>query len=336
MSRSLVTGGSGFLGGAICRRLREQGKHVVALQRSAAPALEAIGVEVVQGDLADLSSVARAAQGCDQVFHVAAKAGHWGPYAQYHAANVTGTENVIRACRTNGIARLVYTSTPSVVHAGHDLEGVDESVRYAARYLAHYPYTKMQAERIVLIENAPDFATVALRPHLIWGPGDQHLLPRIVARAKAGRLKFIGAKGKRIDTTYIDNAVDAHLLAAQHLFPGSDHSGRAYFISNGEPMAIEDVINGLLACAGLPPVHARMPFSLAYGAGWLLEQIYSKLNLKGEPLMTRFVAEHLASAHWYNISAAERDFGYVPRVSMAEGFARLKASLEANSDKRSR
>ncbi len=327
MSRALVTGGGGFLGSAICRRLREHGHRVVAMQRSPAPALAAMGVEVMQGDLVDGAAVARAAQGCDQVFHVAAKAGHWGSFEDYYNANFVGTENVVRACRSNGIARLVYTSTPSVVHAGHDLEGVDESAPYATRYLAHYPHTKMLAERLVLAENGPDFATVALRPHLIWGPGDQHLLPRIVARARAGRLKFIGARGKRIDTTYIDNAVDAHLLAAQRLFPGSEHAGRAYFISNGEPMPIEDVINGLLDCAGLPAVHARVPYRVAYAAGWLLEQIYGKLKLQGEPLMTRFVAEHLASAHWYNIGAAARDFGYVPRVSTAQGFARLKAAL---------
>jgi nucleoside-diphosphate-sugar epimerase len=329
MSTILVTGGGGFLGGAICRRLVEQGKRVIALQRSPAPALEALGVRVVAADLADGAAVARAAEGCDTVFHVAAKAGHWGSYEDYYRANVAGTENVLRACRSNGIARLVYTSTPSVVHAGRDLEGVDESTPYAAHYLAHYPHTKMQAERLVLVENGPDLATVALRPHLIWGPGDQHLLPRIVARAKAGRLKFIGKPGKRIDTTYIDNAVDAHLLAARTLFPGSPHSGRAYFISNGEPMAIEAVINGLLDCAGLPPVSARVPFPLAYAAGWLLEQAYGRLKLRGEPIMTRFVAEHLASAHWYNIGAAERDFGYAPMISMAEGLARLKAALKA-------
>jgi nucleoside-diphosphate-sugar epimerase len=325
--RALVTGGAGFLGSGICRALRAQGHEVVALQRSAAPALARLGVEVRQGDLGDERAVLDAAARCDAIFHVAAKAGHWGAWDDYFRANVVGTRHVLAACQKHGITRLVHTSTPSVVHRGGDLEGVDERMPYAKRFLAHYPATKAIAEREVIAANGPALATVALRPHLIWGPGDNHLLPRIVERARAGRLRFIGKPGKRIDTTYIDNAVAAHLLAAATLQPGATQAGQAYFISNGEPLATEDMINRLLDCAGLPPVHARVPFAVAYAVGGLLELAYTALRLKGEPIMTRFVAEQLATAHWYDISAAQRDFGFSPQVSMEQGFAELRKAL---------
>jgi 2-alkyl-3-oxoalkanoate reductase len=326
--RALVTGGGGFLGGAICRALRARGDTVISLQRSGAPTLAAIGVHVHQGDIGDAATVAAAATDCDVVFHVAAKAGHWGPLAEYQRINVQGTRNVLAACQEHRIGKLVYTSTPSVVHEGGDLEGVDERIPYARRFLAHYPATKAIAEREVIAANGPALATCALRPHLIWGPGDNHLLPRIIERARAGRLRFIGKPGKRIDTTYIDNAAQAHVQAALALKPGSAPAGGVYFISNGEPIATEDMINQLLDCAGVPPVHARIPFALAYAAGALLELVYGGLKLKGEPIMTRFVADHLATAHWYDISAAERDFSYRPQVSMAQGFAALRESLK--------
>ena len=325
--RALVTGGGGFLGSGICRALRAQGHEVIALQRSPAPALAKLGVDVRSGDLGDAETVAKAAIACDVIFHVAAKAGHWGPYQAYFRANVQGTRNVLAACQAHGIGKLVYTSTPSVVHEGGDLEGVDERMPYARRFLAHYPATKAIAEREVLAANGPALATVALRPHLIWGPGDNHLLPRILERARAGRLRFIGKRGKRIDTTYIDNAVDAHLKAAAALAPDSPAAGNAYFISNGEPLATEDMINRLLGCAGMEPVERRVPFGLAYAIGGLLELVYRGFRLKGEPIMTRFVAEQLATAHWYDISAAQRDLGYRPQVSLAQGFTALRKSL---------
>lgn len=327
--RALVTGASGFLGGALARRLREQGYAVVVLQRSPAPELEALGITVRRGDLADPRAVRDAAAACDVVFHVAAKAGHWGAYHEYYASNVLGTQAVIDACLAHGIRRLVYTSTPSVVHAGGDLEGIDESAPIATHFRAHYPATKAEAERRVLAANSATLSTVALRPHLIWGPGDRHLLPRIIARAKAGRLRFVGPPGKRIDTTWIDNAVDAHLAAAERLMPGAAHAGRAYFISNGEPIPAEDMINRLLDCAGLPPEHRRIPYPVAFAVGALMEAAWTLLRLRGEPWMTRFLAEQLATAHWYDISAAARDFGWRPRVSLEQGFARLKASWQA-------
>jgi nucleoside-diphosphate-sugar epimerase len=323
----LVTGGGGFLGGAIVRSLLARGDRVRSLARGHYPALDALGAEQVRGDLANAAHVHRAAQGCDLVFHVAARAGLGGRYADYHLANVVGTENVLAACRAHGVGRLVYTSSPSVVFDGRDLEGVAESYPYPSHYEAYYPETKALAERAVLAANGPALATVALRPHLIWGPGDNHLVPRILARARAGRLRRVGRADKLIDSVYIDNAADAHLLAADRLTPGSPVAGRAYFISNGEPVPLWELVNGILRAAGLPPVTRSVPYGLAWLAGWFLEKAYALFNPDGEPPMTRFLARELATAHWFDLSAARRDLGYEPKVSLAEGLRRLEASL---------
>jgi 2-alkyl-3-oxoalkanoate reductase len=321
--RALVTGGGGFLGLAVVRRLRERGDEVRSFSRSRYPVLEALGVEQFQGDLADAEAVERAAAGCDVVLHVAAKAGVWGPYQEFFRANVEGTRNVLAACRRQGVRRLVHTSTPSVVFAGRDLEGVDESVPYADHFHAAYPETKRIAEEEVLKQNGESLATVALRPHLIWGPGDPHLVPRLLARARAGRLRVVGPGTNRVDSVFVENAADAHVLAADRLAPGSPLAGRAYFVSNGEPMVLWDFINSILATAGLPPVKKRVPAGLAYAAGWLFETLHRALRLSGEPRMTRFVARELATAHWFDLTAARRDLGYQPRVSTEEGLKRL-------------
>ena len=190
--KALVTGGGGFLGAAIVRGLLARGTAVRSFSRQSYPALDALGVEQVQGDIADTAAVTAAARGCGVVFHVAAKPGIWGDYAGYHRTNVVGTSSVIAACRAAGVQRLIYTSSPSVVFDGRDMEGVDESVPYPAHYEAHYPRTKALAEQAVIAANDAQLATVSLRPHLIWGPGDNHLLPRMVARARAGQLRRIG------------------------------------------------------------------------------------------------------------------------------------------------
>lgn len=329
--KTLVTGGAGFLGQALCRGLLAQGHAVVSTQRRRSAALEAMGVEQRLGDLADAAHVMRALEGVDAVFHNAAKAGHWGSEQSYVDANVTGTMNVLAACRAHGITRLVYTSTPSVAHNGRvPCEGGNEvDTPYAPRFKAPYPRTKQVAEKAVLAANGSPvaggaaLATVALRPRLIWGPGDTNLLPRLVERARAGRLRFIAGGDNRMDTSYVDNAAEAHLLAFAALEPDSACAGKAYFISNGEPQPVREIVNGLLVAAGEPRVEASVPFAVAYAAGALCEALWSTLPLKGEPPMTRFVAEQLATPHWYDLSAAKRDFGYVPQVSVAEGLQRL-------------
>jgi nucleoside-diphosphate-sugar epimerase len=324
---ALVTGGGGFLGKAIIERLRARGDQVRNFSRGDYPELRALGVESHQGDLADAYAVANAARGCDIVFHVAAKPGIWGPYDDYFRTNVIGTENVVAACRQLGIARLVYTSSPSVIFDGKDQEGVDESAPYPDHYHAHYPKTKAIAERFVLQADDAKLATVALRPHLIWGPGDHHLIPRIIARARAGALRRIGTRDNLVDSVYIDNAADAHLLAADRLAPGSPIAGKVYFITNGEPLPLWDLINRILACADLPPVTRTISPTLAYAAGWTLEMLYGALHRKDEPRMTRFLAKELSTAHWFNITAARRDLDYAPLVSIEEGLRRLRASF---------
>jgi len=327
-ARILVTGGGGFLGGAIVRLLRDRGARVRSLSRGHYPELEIAGVEQFRGSLTDREIVGKAVQGCELVFHVAAKAGIWGPYEEYHQANVVGTGNVLDACRQEGVSRLVFTSSPSVVFNGRDMEGVDESVAYPAHYEAPYPQTKALAEQEVLAANDKSFATVALRPHLIWGPGDNHLVPRIIAKGKAGQIRRIGKRENRVDSIYIDNAAEAHLLAAQKLQPGSPVAGKVYFISQDEPLSVWELINRILACAGVAPVRKSIPVGLAWMLGGLCERTHALLGLPGEPRMTRFVARELATAHWFNISAAKRDLGYHPRVSIDEGMKRLAASLQ--------
>ncbi|MCH7531791.1 MAG: NAD-dependent epimerase/dehydratase family protein [Gemmatimonadetes bacterium] len=327
--KALVTGGGGFLGLAIVRNLRARGDEVRSFSRGAYPALEQLGVESVRGDLADEAAVLRAARGCDIVFHVAAKAGVWGSTESYHRANVVGTDNVLKACSAEAIQRLVYTSTPSVTFAGTDQIGVDESAPYAERYLSDYPRTKSIAERRVLESNGADLATVALRPHLIWGPGDPHLVPRILDRGRSGTLCLLGDRPNEVDSVYVDNAADAHVLAADRLAPGSVIAGKAYFISQGEPLPLADLVNRILAAGGLPPVKRRIPAGVAYFLGALMESVYGLLGIENEPPLTRFVARQLSTAHWFDISAARRDLGYEPAISLDEGMERLAASLRS-------
>jgi 2-alkyl-3-oxoalkanoate reductase len=325
--KALVTGGGGFLGQAIVRGLCRRGAEVRSFSRHDHAGLHALGVEQLKGDLADAAAVDAAVQGRDVVFHAAAKPGIWGNYEEYHQTNVTGTQHVIAACRRHGVRRLVHTSSPSVVFDGRDMEGVDESVPYPASFEAHYPRTKALAEQLVRAANDPQLATVSLRPHLIWGPGDNHLLPRLLARARAGQLARIGSREKLIDTVYVDNAADAHLLAADRLSPGSAIAGKVYFISQGEPVPMWSMVNRLLQAAGAPPVTRTIPAWLALALAWGFETAHRLADKPGEPRLTRFVVHELSTAHWFDISAARRDLGYAPAISIAEGLAQLRIAL---------
>jgi len=326
--KALVTGGGGFLGKAIVKLLLARGDDVRSFSRGAYPDLARLGVEHVCGAIDDAEAVLRAAEGCDIVFHVAAKAGVWGPYDEFYRANVLGTRNVIDACRQLGIRRLVYTSSPSVVFDGTDMAGVDESVPYPEHFEAFYPQTKAAAEQLVLQANDDTLATVALRPHLIWGPEDNHLVPRILERGAKGALRRIGTRECLVDTIYIDNAAIAHLQAADRLEIGSVVAGKVYFLSQGEPLPVWEVVNRILDAGGLPPVSRTISPGLAYAAGAALEKIYTLLHLKGEPRMTRFVARELSTAHWFDLGAARRDFGYEPQISFDEGIEKLRVWLK--------
>lgn len=327
----LVTGGGGFLGQAICRLLVARGHAVTSYNRGLYAPLAALGVRQVQGDLADFGLLADSMAGHEAVFHVGAKAGAWGSFHDYFEANVRGTDNVIAACRMNGVARLVYTSSPSVTHRRTQpvVGGNEANTPLGSGFLAWYPATKRIAEENVLAANDQALATVALRPRLIWGPGDNQLLPRLVERARRGRLRLVGDGLNRIDTTYIDNAAQAHLDAFDHLAPGARCAGRAYFISNGEPRSASEIVNGLLRAAGAQTVDRTLPFRAAYWLGAALEGLWTLLPLRGEPPMTRFLAEQLSTTHFYDISAARRDFGYRPQVSLIEGLKRLSDHVAA-------
>lgn len=327
MTRALVTGGGGFLGKAIVRLLLEGGHEVVSFSRAPHADVEALGARHLRGDVADEAQVRRAARGCDTVFHVAAKADPWGSDRDYFRTNVLGTRSVIAACRAAGVPRLVHTSSPCVVFDGGDLAGVDESAPYGVSPGSAYQLTKTTAELMALAASGRELAVVALRPHLIWGPGDHHLVPRLVARARQGRLRLVGTGANVIDHVFVDNAARAHLQAARHLEPGSRLAGRAYFVTNGEPRPIAELLDGILRAHALPPVRRRIPAGVACWAGWLLEQLHRALDLTGEPLVTRFLAKELSTDHWFDISAARRDFGYAPLVTLEEGLERLRASV---------
>ena len=330
----LVTGGGGFLGRAICRQLLARGDEVIAYQRSTADELEALGIEVVQGDITDVDLLNKVSRGADAIIHTAAKAGLSVVYDDYFAPNVTGTQNILSVCRSNGIGKLVFTSSPSVTHSDGDIEGGDESLPYPETYNSPYPATKSLAEKQVMSANCAQLHTVSLRPHLIWGPGDTHLLPKLLERAKRGKLKLPGPD-KLIDTVYIDNAARAHLLALDKLETDPETvGGKTYFISNDEPVTQGKIISGLLNAAGIEVDIQAISPRLAITAGTLLESGWKLFGLKSEPPLTRWSAEHLSTAHWYDISAAKRDLGYSAEVSIKEGLKRLAAAYQSNTKQR--
>lgn len=350
---AFVTGAGGFLGKAICLRLLAAGIKVTGFARGHYPELEALGVVMLQGDLVNKDLLQQAMQGCDIVFHVASKAGVWGDRDSYFCPNVKGAANVIAACKALKIDKLVYTSTPSVTFSGQDESGIDESTPYATRFLNHYAHSKAIAEKMMLDANQVGdmplenpsvtqvssqvttqatgpyaLKTVALRPHLIWGPGDPHLVPRVLSRGRLGKLKLVGREDKLVDTIYIDNAAYAHVLAALELCQAKPKcQGKAYFLSNDEPITMAKMLNLILACDALPPVTKRVPQSVAYVAGAVLESVHYLLKKQEEPMMTRFVARQLSCSHYFDISAAKRDLGYRALVSINQGMARLKVSL---------
>lgn len=320
----LVTGGGGFLGQAVVRGLLERGHEIRVLNRSEYPALETLGVDCRRGDLADAEAVRSACSGCDAVVHVGAKAGPGLYWPDFERANVKGTRNVLAACRVEGVGMVVYTSSPSVAHSGGDIEGGDESLPYPSHFPAPYPATKAEAERLVLAANGSAIRTVALRPHLIWGPGDNHLLPRLVERNRTGRLR-LPAPDKLIDTVYIDNAAEAHLLALDDLAGPARSAGKPYFISNGEPLPVAEIMRRLLEAVGETPRIRHVPLALARAAAAVVEPFWRGLRLKSDPPISRFMVEQLSTAHWFDIGAAARDLGYRPSVSIEAGLERLAA-----------
>ena len=325
----LVTGGGGFLGSAIVRMLTAQGARVSSFSRRTYATLGTLGVKQIRGDIRDSDAVSAAIEGVDLVFHTAAKAGGWGKYKDYFDINVTGTENVIAACKHHHVSRLIYTSSPSVVFDKKDKAGIDESAPYATHFQTHYPATKAKAEQAVRKAGREGLPTIALRPHLIWGPGDNHLVPRILKRAE--RLKRVGDGSNLVDTTYIDNAARAHILAARKLKENPALSGNIYFVSQGTPVPLWEMVDHILAAAGKEPVKGSVSPRIAWVAGAVLEGIYKLFQITSEPFMTRFGATELATSHWFDISAVKRDLGYEAAVSIPEGLERLADWLKKKS-----
>ena len=327
--RTLVTGGGGFLGLYVVEQLLQAGHSVRVFCRGTYPALEQLDAECQRGDIRDANAVMKATQDVDCVFHCAAVPGVWGSWELYHGINTVGTENVIAGCRTNGVQKLVYTSSPSVVFDGHDHRDADESLPYPQEFLCHYPHSKMLAERAVLMANESSLATVALRPHLIWGPRDNHLLPRLIARARSGRLRRVGDGKNVVSMSYVENAAAAHLQAADRLEVNAAHAGKAYFINEPDAVNLWDWVNELLQLAGLSPVTKSLSASAARRVGHILEWVWKGLRLPSEPPMTRFVAAQLAGTHSYRIENAQTDFGFTPIVSVEEGMRRVAPLLKS-------
>ena len=326
--RVLVTGGGGFLGRYIVEQLVARGDQVRVFSRQRYADLDALGVESCTGDLQDSAAVASACEGMDSVFHAAALPGIWGAWQTLYGVNTLGTHNVIAGSKRHGVARLVFTSSPSVVFDGHDHCGADESLPYSTKFLCHYPHTKALAEQAVLAANGIDgLATCALRPHLIWGPRDTQLIPRLIERAKRGQLRRVGDGRNLISMVYVENAAVAHLQAADALSLTSPVAGQAYFINEPEPVNLWDWLNTLLASAGLSPVTKSISAKLAYSIGGILECGYGLFNAKSEPRMTRFLAAQLSRSHWYRVDKAQRDFGFKPLIMVEEGLHRMGPEL---------
>ncbi|MCC5021397.1 MAG: NAD-dependent epimerase/dehydratase family protein [Candidatus Synoicihabitans palmerolidicus] len=326
----LVTGGTGFLGSHLVERLVADGRAVTVVSRQPRPELSNLGVRVVVGALHETGVCADAVRGVETVYHVAARVGVWDPYEDFHRDNVTSTETLLAAARQGGVRHFVHTSTPSVVYNGRNLANADESLPLTHNCPSPYPLTKAIAERAVLAANSDNFLTTALRPHLIWGIGDPHLVPRILARARLGRLRIVGSGQNLVDMVHIQNATDAHLAAEFALHqPSPAAAGHAYFITNDEPVNLWEWINQLLTALGEPPLTRHISLASATRLGTICETLWNLFPLKGEPPMTRFVAAELAKDHWFNISAAKHDLGYQPRVTMAAGTSHLISKLNA-------
>ena len=326
--KALVTGGGGFLGRYVVEQLLARGDEVTTYARGTYPELKAIGARPVRGDLQDAEAISASCKGIDVVYHVASMIGFWSPWDAFYAANVVGTQNVIAACREQAVPRLVYTSTPSVVFDNRSQAGFDESLPYPDSYQNHYSHTKAIAERAVIAANGQDgVLTVSLRPHLIIGPRDRHLIPRIVARLKTGRVPQVGDGTNRVDLTYVEDAARAHLLAADALQPGAPVAGSAYFISQDDPVNPWEWMNELARALDLPPIRRTVPLWVVLGASSAIEFAYRALPLRGEPFLTRFLVHELATSHYYDITRAKRDLGYKPQFTMVEATRRVIADL---------
>jgi len=327
MQKALVTGGGGFVGLAIVKKLTELGVETSVVGRHHYQEVERLGASCLVGDIRNREFMVQSVAGHDTVFHVAAKAGVWGARESYFSINVRGTENVLAACLENGVHCLVQTSTPSVIFDGNDIQGGNEILPYSENPLCHYAESKILAEKMVLSANSEKLKTASIRPHLVWGPGDTQIIPRLLTRGRQGSLKIVGRGENLVDISYIDNVAHAHILAAENLATSGEAAGEAFFISQGEPVVLWGWINDLFGKMGIPAVTKKVSFKAAYRAGRLLEKLYTILRVRNEPKMTRFLAEQLAKSHWFSINKAKTILSYSPLVSTEEGMENLLRCL---------
>lgn len=327
MMKILVTGGTGFLGSHIVRRLIDRGDDVRVVARHRTEFVEQVGAEFFKADICDNEKIVAACRDVDAVIHTAAHEGIEPKHSAFLKTNVFGTNSVLEGCQKSGVRCLVATSSPSVVDSGKSLEGVDETCPYPQKTLSFYAKTKRIAEELILGANSPSLLTCAIRPRLIWGPGDKQLIPRIIEKARRRQLCQIGEGNNLLDITYVENAADAHILALDALQTNPAVPGNAYFISQGEPVNCWNWVNKILNMAGIPSIKKRLSFKRAYCLGAFFEGVYSVFRPSGEPPITRFLATQLANSYWFNIDKARRDLKYVPKVSTEEGEKRLMAWL---------
>jgi 2-alkyl-3-oxoalkanoate reductase len=320
--RVLVTGASGMLGGAVARTLAARGDDVAVLQRRPS----GLGLTERLGDISDPAAVAAAVDGMDGVVHLAAKVNIVGAWDDYLAANVEGTRTVLAAARAAGVSRFVQVSSPSVAHAGTSLVAAPAGPADPASARGPYSRSKAMAEQLALGEHGPGFAVVAVRPHLVWGPGDTQLVARIVERGRSGRLAVVGRGSALIDTTYVDNAAAALVAALDH---ADTAGGEAYVVSNGEPRPVAEILGSICAAAGVPGPRLRVPFRVAWSVGAAVDTVWSQRGREDDPPITRFLAEQLATAHWFDQRRTRAALHWAPTVSLDEGFARLAASYAA-------
>ena len=323
MNSVIVTGGGGFVGRAILQLLGRQGVDCAVIGRRRYADLEAQGVKCHQGDIADRDFVIKHLAGYDAVFHVAARAGIWGSFQEFFQPNVEGTRNIIDGCLVNSIPVLVHTSTPSVVFAGQDIRNGNEDLPYPQHFLCNYAKTKAIAEELVLTVDQNLLKTCAIRPHLVWGPGDPHFIPRLLARGRNNALKIVGDGYNEVDITYIDNVAHAHVLAAKNLFSTFSAAGKAYFIGQERQVRIWDWINDVFSRMGISPVTQKISLPVARTIGGSLEIVHKLFLSAKEPKMTRFLAEQLARSHYFSHQRAQLDLGYTPQVLIDEGMEKL-------------
>ena len=319
--RVLVTGASGMLGGAVARALAQRGDDVVLMQRRPS------GLDLPERlvDLLDRDAVRSAVRDVDGVIHLAAKVNVVGPWAEYAAVNVEGTRTMLEEARSAGVGRFVQVSSPSVAHSGRSLVAAPAGPADPASARGSYSRSKALAEQLALAAHGPGFAVVAVRPHLVWGPGDTQLVARIVERGRKRRLALVDRGTALIDTTYVDNAADA-LVAA--LDAAESAGGTAYVVSNGEPRPVAEILASICAAAGVPGPRVAVPFPVAWVAGAAADSIWSWRGRETDPPITRFLAEQLATAHWFDQRHTRQALRWSPRVTLDDGFARLAAAYQ--------